>query len=51
MTREVKEMGYFLERDSKSITLQTLASKEKYRVLKYLPFTSDRKASSIVVRD
>lgn len=51
MAREVKDMGYFLERDSQNITLQTLVSTEKYRVLKYFPFTSDRKASSIVVRD
>ena len=51
MAKEVKDMGYFLERDSQSITLQTLVSTEKYRVLKYFPFTSDRKASSIVVRD
>jgi magnesium-transporting ATPase (P-type) len=51
MAKEVKDMGYFLERDSQNITLQTLVSTEKYRVLKYFPFTSDRKASSIVVRD
>lgn len=52
MAREVGECGYFLDRDSQNIEIQTPeGSSTKYKLLKYFAFTSERKASSVVVRD
>lgn len=41
-----------MHRDSQSIELQMpFRHTKKYRVLKYFPFTSERKAASVLVRD
>ena len=52
MTYEVAEYGYFLGRDSQNIELFLPEDTfTKFRVLKYFAFTSERKASSVVVQD
>ena len=52
LTRDLKYMGYLSGRSQESIIMTTSDSGEttKFDILKVFPFTSDRKAMSIVVR-
>ena len=51
MSRVVSDFGFFLERDSNNMIIELNGKAKKYCVLKFFPFTSDRKASSVVVQD
>lgn len=50
MTQDV-DICYFKERDSSHIRLRRGRGNEEYEILKIFPFTSERKAMSIVVRN
>lgn len=51
MARDVKDWGFFHDRDSENIRIELPSGVKNYKVLKYFGFTSDRKASSVVVQD
>ena len=45
-----RHLGFFDERDSDFIRLRVNGELQSYRIMKMFPFTSERKAMSIVVR-
>jgi len=51
MANKMKECGWFHDRNSDILSIQQGYLTEKFKILKYFPFTSDRKASSIVVQN
>jgi magnesium-transporting ATPase (P-type) len=52
MARSAAQFGRFLDRDSDTMNITYPGGEKKsFRVLKVFPFTSERKCSSIVVRD
>ena len=51
MAHKMNECGWFFDRDSDTLTIKQGNLTEKFLILKYFPFTSDRKASSVVVQN
>lgn len=51
MARDLKEMGFFSSRTQESITVTTVGDRSvTYEILKFFPFTSERKAMSVLVK-
>lgn len=51
MARTVKSFGYLLDKTADSVSLRDRYGVANYTELKYFPFTSDRMASSCLIKD